>query len=249
MCMHVLGSILLAASLAAPAGARPDVRIGADVSAGPPPGGPVPEQAADRNDVSQVDPLGAKKPKDKEGNAGVRLVWNDRPSLWIGNMVRVDVRVKVQGDFRGSQGDLAAHGGTFELSRRRAGVKGTFLRWFEYEVEHDLAKDGEWRDVYLNFRPTAGVQVQAGKFKIPFSQEALTGATDLDFIYRSLAAEGLAPGRGVGVMAHGRLLKRGLHYEAGVFRHDGSNAPQVRAVFPDPERTRCRFRTAASRSA
>src|SRR5262249_53537825 len=34
----------------------------------------------------------------------------------------------------------------------------------------------------------------------------------------------LAPGRDVGVMAHGSFFKHGLRYQGGVFRNDGDNA-------------------------
>ena len=43
-------------------------------------------------------------------------------------------------------------------------------------------------------------------------------------MFRSLAATHLAPGRDIGVMVHGRVVKERLRYEAGVFEHDGKNA-------------------------
>ncbi len=68
------------------------------------------------------------------------------------------------------------------------------------------------------------VQVRAGKFKIPFGLEALTGISNLDFVYRSLSARYLAPSRDIGVAVHGRFFDRGLNYWAGWFRQDGDNA-------------------------
>ena len=68
------------------------------------------------------------------------------------------------------------------------------------------------------------VQVRAGKFKIPFGLEQLTGISNLDFVYRSLSASYLAPARDIGVAVHGRFFDRGLNYWAGWFRQDGDNA-------------------------
>src|SRR6185295_18290889 len=72
---------------------------------------------------------------------------------------------------------------------------------------------------YLN-----NFQVQAGRFKIPFSLDELTGDSHNDFVYRSLGANSLAPARDTGVMLHGRFLKRALNYWVGGFKHDGDNA-------------------------
>jgi len=44
------------------------------------------------------------------------------------------------------------------------------------------------RDVYLNIRVLPQFQFQAGQFKVPFAQEAGTGATNLDFIERGFQA-------------------------------------------------------------
>jgi phosphate-selective porin len=48
--------------------------------------------------------------------------------------------------------------------------------------------------------------------------------THNDFVYRSLGANYLAPGRDVGVQVHGSFWKHGLEYATGVFQHDGDNA-------------------------
>jgi len=78
--------------------------------------------------------------------------------------------------------------------------------------------------VYGEFKSLPYARVRGGKFKIPFSLDENTGASRLDFLYRSLAATHLAPGRDRGVMVHGRVVKELLRYEAGVFEHDGKNA-------------------------
>jgi phosphate-selective porin OprO/OprP len=64
--------------------------------------------------------------------------------------------------------------------------------------------------------------VRAGKFKIPFSLDENTSATNLDFVYRSRIASRLASGRDRGVAAHGTVGV--VQYHAGVFQNDGDNA-------------------------
>jgi len=55
-------------------------------------------------------------------------------------------------------------------------------------------------------------------------------------VHRSLAATALAPGRDVGVMVHGSLLKRSVRYEIGYFRGDGDSPPALESMpFPLPE--------------
>ena len=66
-------------------------------------------------------------------------------------------------------------------------------------------------------------ELQGGRFKIPFGRDALASGANLDFVSRSLLGRQLAPGRDVGVMAHGRLSDR-LTYDAGYFLHDGDNS-------------------------
>jgi len=156
----------------------------------------------------------------------VRVTWKTGPSLRLGRHGRVDFKLLVQGDLRSSGQDLEEAGGLFDSPRHRAGVKGTLFDVLEFEVQKELG-DGPWRDVYVNVRPIAAVQVQYGKFKIPFSMDQLAARHDLDFLYRTLAAETLAPNRDVGVMLHGSLWKRFVRYEAGFFRGDGENAPSL----------------------
>lgn len=154
---------------------------------------------------------------------GLRLEWTHRPSLRAGDLLRVDFRLKLQGDFRNFTSEDNPPD-TFAMSRRRIGIQGNFLKHFEYEVEREMKRERPWRDVFLNFRYFRDVQLQAGKFKLPFSLDQLTGEMDNDFVYRSRLGELLAPGRDIGVMVHGRVLHRALGYQGGVFRHDGDNA-------------------------
>lgn len=166
----------------------------------------------------------AAQEEEEAGSSGVRFQFKKRPSLRFGNLLRIDFRAKIQTDFRSFSPDLNLD--LFELHRARIAVEGNFLnRKFEYEVERELRQTNHpWRDAYVNFRHFRRLQIKGGKFKEPFGLEQLTGPMRLDFVYRALISQYLAPARDKGVIAHGRLFKRGLNYQAGVFNRDGENA-------------------------
>ena len=153
------------------------------------------------------------------------------PSLRIGNWLRIDPRVKLQVDLQGSSPHLTTEAGKFDVNRVRLGIEGVFLTHFEYEVEREFretlgAREFEHplRDAFLNFRYFETLQIRAGKFKVPFSGEQLTGVANLEFVNRSRIAEYLAPARDLGVVVHGEVSQGGLGYDAGVFRNDGENS-------------------------
>jgi phosphate-selective porin OprO/OprP len=149
----------------------------------------------------------------------------DHPTLTLG-IVEVAFRARVQVSSRtsdaaiGDEDEAAA-----DLARRRVGIEGSIGRYADFQVERELGDDIDpWRDVYINYSQFDQIQFQFGKFKQPFGLDENTGATNLDFAYRSLIASTLAPGRDRGYMVHGRLLDRTVRYELGKFDHDGSNA-------------------------
>src|SRR5688572_7432530 len=128
-----------------------------------------------------------------------------RPSLRFGDSLRVDLRAKIQADMRGFNPHLTTEEGAFDMHRVRFGVEGRFLRHFRYEAEYEFRETfggrevkHPLRDAFVDFDYLDDFQLQVGKFKLPFSQEQNTGATNLDFILRSRIAEFLAPGRDVG---------------------------------------------------
>lgn len=183
-------------------------------------------------------PAAAPAEREQSEVEGVDMRWNPRPSFRVGDdMLRIDLRVKLQLDWRWAPDEIDLRGGLFQFQRRRVGAEGLFLKHFEYEIERELdfepeeaaalggldeVDDSPWRDVFLNFRYFRDAQIKVGKFKVPFSLEQITGPTNLDLIYRSRIAADLAPGRDIGVMVHGR--GRVVGYEAGVFQHDGENS-------------------------
>lgn len=195
---------------------------------------------------------GGKKKKEDEG---VRFVFRDHPSIRTGKWLRIDLGLKLESDYRNSEQDLTDAGGAYGLYRRRAAVKGELFKHVEFEVERELRGTSDeaarstnpWHDVYVNFKAAPAIQLQAGRFKIPFSLDELTGVFDLEFAFRSLVARQLSPGRDVGVMVHGTLFKKSLRYQVGAFRADGDNAPIPEPAFPLPGQTSPRSRSYAGR--
>lgn len=169
-------------------------------------------------------------PPDKPDTPSNGIAWRNRPSLEVG-VVRLDVRAKLQGDFRSADQDLEDEGGLYETGVKRLGLDGKITDRIDFEIDHEFRRRNPWRNVFVNVRVTPALEVRAGKFKVPFSYEELTGIVNIDFAYRSLLAQIIAPARDVGVMVHGRLLRRVLNYEFGVFRRDGENAGNREPVF------------------
>src|SRR5689334_2340540 len=126
-------------------------------------------------------------------HASAEFTLKNRPSLRLGKVLRIDIRARVQTDFRSFSPDVETDEGTFDLNRARLQLEGKFLGNFDYQVEREFrdtfgGRDPKhpWRDVYVNFDHFDNFQIQAGKFKIPFSMEQLTSPTDLDFVRRAL---------------------------------------------------------------
>lgn len=164
----------------------------------------------------------------------LHAVWRDHPSLRVPDIFRIDFTAKFQLDTR-DPGDEPDDFDTVEVHRMRLGIEGELFKHIEYQVEREFSEretnDPEkkstktpWKDVWIEANYTSAAQVRAGKFKIPFSLDELSGEAELDFVYRSLGATYLAPGRDIGAEVHGRLFHRKLNYWGGVFKGDGDNA-------------------------
>lgn len=182
-------------------------------------------------------------PPAKDDAPPIRFVWNDRPSIRAG-VFRVDLRAKLKGDFRKADQDLEDRGGRYETTLKRVALDGSITNRVEFQIERELQKKNPWRDVFVNVRIATALEVRAGKFKMPFGYERLTSVGDLDFAFRTLLSDIVAPGRDVGVQVHGGLFRRVMTYQAGVFRHDGDNARLREEVFllpgeptPKPDRS------------
>jgi phosphate-selective porin OprO and OprP len=196
--------------------------------AGPPRQTPAQAESADKTkkkDKDKEKDQSAKAPKaPKEQKPEFRF--EDHPSLHIAKGTHIDFKARVQRDVTRSDA-VTADAGEFEtvdLGRRNIGVEGEIANAVEFQIERNLTGTDPWRDVYAEFKYFPVARVRGGKFKLPFSLDENTSARNRDFVYRSLAATHLAPGRDIGVMVSGVVYKKLIEYEAGVFQHDGRNA-------------------------
>ena len=184
-------------------------------------GGFVPPPAPTRSLSSRL----FSNPKNESAKPKRHFRWNPHPSLRWPNGTHIDFRLRLQEDVTGTDAHEAdTERSSFDFARRRVGVSGEIAHTLEFQIERELASDEAWRDLYGDYRQFGAIRARAGHFKLPFSLDENTSPADLDFVYRSLAASLLAPGRDWGVMAHGRVARRRVRYEFGLFDHDGRNA-------------------------
>ncbi len=163
----------------------------------------------------------------------IEFRWRDHPQVRNGRLFRVDFVGKFQWDAR-DPGDDPSDFDDFEIHRARIGIEGELFNRVQFAIERELterevdnpdtSEKSAWKDVYVDGNLSDAVQLRAGKFKVPFGLDELTGISNLDFVYRSLSASYLAPARDIGVAVHGRFFDRGLNYWAGWFVHDGDHA-------------------------
>ena len=159
--------------------------------------------------------------------------WRNRPSLQIGEHVRLDLRLKLQFDWRDFDPEIGEE--TYDFRARRGGVNGEIGDHVEFQIERDLNADGRWRDLFVNWRTYRQAEVTAGRFKVPFGREQNQSTTEVDFAFRALVSTTIPPARDNGVMAHGRFFRRALTYEFGVFEGDGENGRLEEAQFQRPD--------------
>jgi phosphate-selective porin len=148
-------------------------------------------------------------------------------SFHYGKIFRADFHFAVNAGVNAVQNNT-------DFGTARIGVEGKFFKHYQYEVEFDFASSHHWKDVFLNLDHIDDAQTKVGKFKLPFCMDELTPRRDVDFVDRTFIARHLAPGRDIGVMLHGRLLKKVLSYQAGAFLHDGENSESKTEVRGHP---------------
>jgi len=165
---------------------------------------------------------GVAAPASAQTLSGIRIADNGRPTLQLpfGELVfrgRLSATVQSPSRDRGTSRPDAG------WQSKRLQIEGTLFKKVEFEVSREFGDATEpERDAFANVRFDRAFELRAGQFKIPFGHDALKGGNNLDFVYRSLIGRTIAPGRDLGVMAHGRL-KRRLTYQAGLFQGDGDN--------------------------
>ena len=169
---------------------------------------------------------------------GTGVTWDNRPTFLLGDHGRIEIHARLQTDYLlRNEADPDAAALPFQdrlsVARKRVGVSGELFGRVSFQVEGELSDEQPWRDVFADVKITRAVRVRAGHFKVPFSLEQLTSASDLDFVARAAAVTDMSPSRDLGVMVHGRLARRAVKYEAGLFEVDG----QTGLWAPDAVRT------------
>jgi len=116
---------------------------------------------------------------------------------------------------------------TFAIRRARFGVQGSYGKQLDYAFLFDTAATNgiSVRDAYADFKPWSSFQIQAGQFKVPFSQEVGTGDTNVEFIERSnitsLYPDAAGTFRAPGFTVHGSLNEGVVQYWGGIFNGKG----------------------------
>ncbi len=149
---------------------------------------------------------------------------------------------------------------TFAIRRARFGVQGSYGKQLDYAFLFDTAATNgiSIRDAYIDFKPWSAFQIQAGQFKVPFSQEVGTGDTNVEFIERSLITvlypDAAGTFRAPGASIHGNLDDGVVQYWGGIFNgkgiitNDTTNEPEFVGrlrIFPFKKDKDSKFRNFA----
>ena len=155
----------------------------------------------------------------QRGEVPPRPSWNG--TFRFGALV-LDPEIRLDSDWRRSQPATGnAPDSELGLSGRRVGFEGRLGQRFGFEVSAELSASAPWRNVWANYRLPAGFTVTGGQFKVPFSLDGSLSAADRDFVFRSRLADAFTMGRDRGIAVEGRLLRKRLTVEGGLFAQDG----------------------------
>ena len=161
--------------------------------------------AADEADIQKKD--GAVKA------SGFGIVSADgESSINLTGMVHFDAHLIRSGLPRITDKDSASVADAFEFRRVRLGVNGTMYKDVDYEViVNATGTDTNILDTgFLNFSAVKEAQVRVGRFRQPYSLEAMTKDNAIDFMERSYGDQ-LGPNKMLGVGLFGEPRK-GLTY-------------------------------------
>lgn len=114
---------------------------------------------------------------------------------------------------------------SFDIKRARIYAQGSLYKNNEFKVELDFSdgNDATLTDGYINLTHLPYAKIMLGQFKEPFSLENLSSFRFVDFVERSIIANGITPGRDIGAMLHASLFDGLLGYGIGIFNGNGRN--------------------------
>ncbi len=186
---------------------------------------------------------GEKEASDKKKETAVTAKFKDGITFESGNGDnKMSINGRIQLDYRDfdwsegkSTGANVNDADTFDIRRAYLGAKGTFLKYYDFEVTADFAQAvGSTPagytplDVaYMNVKWWKPVQFQFGQFKMPFSLEERTSSRFIDFQERSFVNNAsLVPGKERGFMVHGTPFT-GVNYALAFSNGQGKNVNEV----------------------
>jgi phosphate-selective porin OprO and OprP len=148
----------------------------------------------------------------------------DHPTVRVGSNLEVRLRARLETAFRRWSLEPDVTDTDAAWRRRRVQVEGELFKKLEFEFSHEFGDPTEpERDAFVNLRLRRSLEMQAGRFKMPFGRDVQISGANLDLIHRSALGRQVAPGRDLGVMVHGRSRGRLFAYQAGYFTGDGDN--------------------------
>jgi len=120
---------------------------------------------------------------------------------------------------------------TFDIRRAYLGAKGTFKKYYDWEVTADFASQSNTSHLdvaYFNVNYfDKKAMFQFGQFKLPYSLEERTSSRFIDFQERSFVNNtSLTPGKEQGFMIHGTPLT-GVNYGLAFTTGQGKNVDDV----------------------
>jgi hypothetical protein len=125
--------------------------------------------------------------------------------------------------------------GFFSVPHARLDFKGAFSS-FNYRLQVEMAGTPRLLDGFLTWKATPHLNVQAGRYKLPFSLENPLSPTALETIDNSLIIDRLLGGRDNGIGVNGGFLMRRdgspvFTYNAGIFNGRGQESMSFSGIF------------------
>lgn len=160
--------------------------------------------------------------------------------LELGGRFQLDYRAYSHQGTAEDANERATAPNTFLARRARFEVEGTLFKnpkrnlYFDFKVQADFAdvESTLLRDGYLNIHIRDALEVMAGQFKAPFSQEELQSSKYINFVERSML-NNLAPSRSPGVMVYGETGKSLFQYAFSAQNDRGELGLDPSGVGPD----------------
>jgi phosphate-selective porin OprO/OprP len=164
--------------------------------------------------VCAITPSLAADDSQDEDESGLTAGWNGSHAFIRSKDDNFEVELggRMHLDYRAYSGDFTPDP-TFVLRRARLTIEGTFYHFIEFKVQPDFADEESTllRDGFVNIHAKDSIQVMAGQFKAPFSQEEIQSSRYLDFVERSML-NNIVASRSPGVMVHGHTAHEVIQY-------------------------------------